>query len=217
MEETNSYVRAWSPDKRAKFFHLGVLPEERYDLEYPGKSGFWATDDSPVIDSHGKYLKPLDYEPKGHTASIGFSKLRIGTAKLGTSTLATKWDSDVVMADAPDEYDGGEDDDDDNGVEDDDDNGGHHDDHSDRGVHGAYHKTSSDAPPWLLPPEDSEAVDDQGEGDEDEDDDDEGDDDPDAMSHYHSSDFPGLPIPPTTSSSYHYLHQIFQRSEYRHH
>jgi hypothetical protein len=106
--------------------------------------------------------KPLDYEPKGHTASIGFSKLRIGTAKLGTSTRATKWDSDVVMADAPDEDDGGEDDDD---------NGGHaddHVDHGDHGVHGAYPKTSSDAPPWLLPPEDSEAVDDQERGDEDE-------------------------------------------------
>jgi hypothetical protein len=191
MEEANLYARAWDADKAAKFFHLGVFPEERYDLEYPGKGGFWATDDLPVIDSHGRYLKPLDYELEGHTASIGFSKLRIGTAELGTSTRATKWDSDVVMEDAPDEDDGGEDDDDD------DNDGGHDGDHGDHGVHGAYPKTSSDAPPWLLPPKDSEAVDDQG-------DDGEGDDDPDAMFHYHSSDFPELPMPPTTSSGYHY-------------
>jgi hypothetical protein len=183
MEDANLFVRAWDADKAAKFFRLGVFPEERYDIEYPGKGGFWATDDLPVIDSHGRYLKPLDYELEGHTASIGFSKLRIGTAELGTSTRATKWDSDVVMEDAPDEDDGGEDDDDD---DDDDDNSGHDGDHGDHGVHGAYPKTSSDAPPWLLPPKDSEAVDDQG-------DDDEGDDDPDAMFHYHPSN-PKVPV-----------------------
>ncbi|KAG9685023.1 kinase-like protein, partial [Aureobasidium melanogenum] len=89
LEEANTYLRAWEPAKRAKFLELGVLPEERFDLEYNIYNNFWAKENFPLRDENGTFAYDVDYgllrdnTPylKGHTASIDLEGLGIATSE----------------------------------------------------------------------------------------------------------------------------------------
>jgi hypothetical protein len=166
MDDAYSYLRSWDGDKRARFMELGVLPDEKFDIEY-NDSKFWATDDTPLVDEHGNFAKPLAYERdngliwlEGHTTSVGLDRLKIASSGPAVE--------------------GGEDD----GAVDVDENGEDDDDGED-GDNGDYSYHSSDFPDLWIPSElrDTADADDQREGD--------GDD----SYHYHSSDFPWITDP----------------------
>ncbi|KAG9518840.1 kinase-like protein, partial [Aureobasidium melanogenum] len=88
LEEAQTYLRAWEPAKRAKFLELGVLPEERFDLEFNIYNNFWSKEPYPLRDENGTFVYDVDYgllrdgTPylKGHTASIDLEKLGIATS-----------------------------------------------------------------------------------------------------------------------------------------
>jgi hypothetical protein len=86
MEDANNYLRAWDADKRARFVKLGVLPDEKYDIVY-GENKFWATDDSPLIEEDGRWVKDVKWATskgmvwmKGHAASVDFGDLKIASS-----------------------------------------------------------------------------------------------------------------------------------------
>ncbi|KAG9589276.1 kinase-like protein, partial [Aureobasidium melanogenum] len=88
LEDAYVYLRAWEPAKRAKFLELGVLPDEKYDLEYLTNFSFWATEPLPLRDEDGAFVYDVDYGllpdgtpyMKGHTASLDLEKLGIATS-----------------------------------------------------------------------------------------------------------------------------------------
>ena len=208
MEDASYYLRAWGRDKVAKFDELGVLPNEQYDLEYPEHNVFWAKDDYSFVYSDGKPVYPLAYQPKGHTASIGFGNLAIATptpAGQGDHDVqdghggpgADDSDSDepLCFLHQPESIDvgmGGEEDD----------NGEDSEDSEDRGVAFSYHSSafpalaippqsdddssrSSDLP-WLIGADDL-VEDDEQSGDDDEEEDDDDDEEEDDNSVYYTA------------------------------
>jgi hypothetical protein len=86
MEDANHYLRAWDADKRARFVKLGVLPDDKHDILYRDFK-FWATDDSPLFQEDGTYIKDVKWAAhkgmvwmKGHTASVDFDMLKISSS-----------------------------------------------------------------------------------------------------------------------------------------
>lgn len=165
MEDAKHYLRAWGRDKAAKFDELGVLPSEAYDLEYPDSNLFWATDDHSLVHSGGRLERPLAYQPEGHTVSIGFSNLAIGS-----STPAGDGDADVSMQDV---LDGDED-----GNSTIKANDGDSTIKANQGGHGGYGVYNPDPgeSPWIMPHPESKYVDGGGEENEGDEEDDEEDD-----------------------------------------